>query len=45
MVNGRNLRLPTWKAIILEVTVFDYVEGKEDPIGSGVIINLTKLYQ
>ena len=29
----------------LEVTVFDYVEGKEDPMGNGIVMNFIKLDQ
>jgi len=27
----------------MEVTVFDYIEGKEDPVGGGVEINFSKI--
>lgn len=29
----------------MEVTVFDYIEGKEEPMGSGIVMNFTKLNQ
>ncbi len=29
----------------MEVIVFDYVEGKEDPVGSGIVMDFTKLDQ
>lgn len=29
----------------LEVTVFDYVEGRNDPMGSGIVMSFTKINQ